>query len=209
LSGLLIIGSGGHGKVVADAALRAGWMEIAFLDDRGVSAPAPLGLKVVGTVAELARAAARFSAVVVAVGDCRRRLELLQSCQAQGLKLVSIVHPSSAVSPFATLAPGCVILAQSAVNADAVLGMGCIVNTGATVDHDCRLGRAVHVCPGAHLAGNVRIGDRAWIGIGAVVRQAVAIGCDAVVGAGAAVLADVPDGATVIGVPAKQHEIDK
>jgi sugar O-acyltransferase (sialic acid O-acetyltransferase NeuD family) len=209
VSNLLIVGGGGHGKVVADAALEAGWTEIAFLDDRAACAPAPLGLKVVGTIADLAHWANRFSAAVVAVGDCRRRLELLESCHAQRVTLASIVHPSSAVSRFATLAPGCVILAQSAVNADAVLGMGCIVNTGATVDHDCRLGRAVHVCPGAHLAGNVSTGDCAWIGIGAVVRQAVAIGSDAIVGAGAAVLADVPDGATVVGVPAKRHGVDE
>lgn len=195
--------------MVADAALAAGWTRIAFLDDHLESTAAPLGLAVAGTIADLARCAGRFSSAVVAVGDCRRRLELLESCQAERLKLVSIVHPSSAVSRFATLAPGCVLLAQSAVNADAELGMGCIVNTGATVDHDCRLGRAVHVCPGAHIAGNVSIGECAWIGIGAVVRQAIAIGCDALVGAGAAVTTDVPDGATVIGVPAKRQGVDK
>lgn len=209
MSGLLIIGGGGHGKVVADAALAVGWNPVAFLDDHAPEAPASLGLAVVGSFADVERCASQFSAVVVAVGDCRRRLEMLERCQALRLKLVSIVHPSSAVSRFATLAPGCVVLAQSAVNAGAELGMGCIVNTGATVDHDCRLGRAVHVCPGAHIAGNVSIGECAWIGIGAAIRQTVAIGCDAVVGAGAAVTADVPDRVTVIGVPAKRQGVEQ
>jgi acetyltransferase-like isoleucine patch superfamily enzyme len=66
------------------------------------------------------------------------------------------------------------------------------------------IGGGVHVCPGAHLAGAVRIGDRSWIGIAATVRQGITIGRDVMVGAGAVVVADVADGLTVAGVPARQ-----
>ena len=204
MNGLLVIGAGGHGKVVADTAILAGWERVAFLDDFADLSGRPLGLPILGRTADLDLLAGGFSSVVVAVGTSRRRLELLSQCQRSGLRIISVVHPAAFVSTFASLAPGCVVFAQAAVNADAVLGLGCIVNTGATVDHDCALGDGVHVCPGAHLAGNVRIGDCAWIGIGAVVRQGVSVGRDATVGAGGVVVADVPDGTTVVGSPARE-----
>ena len=203
MSGLLIIGGGGHGKVVADAAISSGWANVAFLDDRASAVGSPLGLAVLGSTSELRSHAGAYGAAVVAIGDPHRRLELLERCRAGGFQIVSIVHPAACVSRFASIAPGCVIFAQSAVNAGAKLGEGCIVNTGATVDHDCDLRRGVHVCPGAHLAGAVLVGDRAWVGIGAAVREGIKIGCDATVGAGAVVVADVPDGAVVFGVSAK------
>jgi sugar O-acyltransferase (sialic acid O-acetyltransferase NeuD family) len=206
LSGLLVLGAGGHGKVVADAALASGWQRIAFLDDRIDARTARLGLEILGATSDLGRHRTTFSAAAVAIGDARRRLELLDACREMGYELPSIVHPSAVVSRFATLEPGCVAFAQCAVNADAVLGAGCIVNTGATIDHDCVLGRGVHVCPGAHLAGSVQVGERAWIGIGAVIRQGIAIGRDAIVGAGAVVVADVSETAMVMGAPAKPRE---
>jgi acyl-[acyl carrier protein]--UDP-N-acetylglucosamine O-acyltransferase len=78
-----------------------------------------------------------------------------------------------------------------------------IVNTGATVDHDCRLGDFVHVAPGAHLCGGVTVDEGALLGVGCAVAPGVRIGAWATVGAAAAVVADVPAGATVIGVPAQ------
>jgi sugar O-acyltransferase (sialic acid O-acetyltransferase NeuD family) len=204
LSSLLVIGAGGHGKVVADAALLAGWSSVAFADDRLGQLGSPLGLAVVSTLHRIEGQAGKHCAAIVAVGDAQLRLELLRRCRAAGFELATVIHPRAAVSTFAELGAGCVILAQAAVNAGARLGMGCIVNTGATVDHDCVLGDGVHVCPGAHLGGDVRAADRAWIGIGAAVRHGISIGRDVTIGAGAAVVADAPDGATLLGVPAKQ-----
>jgi sugar O-acyltransferase (sialic acid O-acetyltransferase NeuD family) len=201
---LLIIGAGGHGKVVADAALASGWDTVAFLDDRGAAAGAPLGFPVLGPCEELAVHRDRFPAAAVAVGRAARRLELLDRCRAEGFELPVIVHPRASVSRFASLEAGCVVFAQAAVNASARLGVGCIVNTGATVDHDCTLGSGCHVCPGAHLAGTVVAGDRVWFGIGSAVRQGVSIGRDVMIAAGAVVVSDVPDATTVMGVPARQ-----
>jgi sugar O-acyltransferase (sialic acid O-acetyltransferase NeuD family) len=200
---LLILGAGGHGKVVADAALLAGWEPVAFLDDRGGDAAGPLGLPVLGGIETLGRHARDFDAAVVAIGAARKRLELLDLCTRAELALGTVIHPSAVVSRHASLEPGCVVFANAVINAGARLGRGCIVNTGATVDHDCWLGDGVHLCPGTHLAGNVRVGDRAWIGIGAVVRQQLEIGADVMVGAGAVVVAAVPSGKTVVGVPAR------
>jgi sugar O-acyltransferase (sialic acid O-acetyltransferase NeuD family) len=203
VKGLLIIGAGGHGKVVADTALTLGWSGLAFLDDRAPDMAAPLGVPVLGALRELSAHAGAFGHAIVAIGDANLRLTWGKRCREAGLEIVSLVHPTAAVSRFAQLGAGSVVFAQVAINADARLGEACIINTGATVDHDCVLGAGVHVCPGAHLAGDVRVGDGAWIGIGAAIRQGVRIGAHATVGAGAVVVADVSDSSTVVGVPAR------
>jgi sugar O-acyltransferase (sialic acid O-acetyltransferase NeuD family) len=207
LNGLLIIGAGGHGKVVADTALLVGWKNVAFIDDRAASMGSPLGLRVVGTLGDLAAQAAGFSNAIVAIGDAKLRLALIDRCRGSGFQVVSIVHPMAFVSKFASIGAGCVMFAQSAINADAELGVGCIVNTGATVDHDCLIGDGVHICPGAHLGGNVRVGDQSWIGIASTIRQGITIGRGATVGAGAVVVADVADASTVSGVPARARAV--
>lgn len=203
MTSLLIVGAGGHARVVADAALTTGqWQRVCFVDD-APGASGALGLPIIGTSADLSRLRAEFGAAVVGIGDARARLQLLERCRQAGFDLPAIVHRTAAVSSYATLGPGVVVFAQAAINPGATLGEGCIVNTGATVDHDCHLQAGVHVCPGAHLAGSVQIGARTWIGIGACVKQGVRIGADVTVGAGAAVVCDIETGLTVTGVPAR------
>jgi sugar O-acyltransferase (sialic acid O-acetyltransferase NeuD family) len=205
MSKLLIVGGGGHGRVVADAALTTGaWSVIHFVDDRvGVVVP---GFEVVGTSADLQRLVKKGATAAVGVGDARVRLELLDKCVQAGFEVPVIAHRSAVVSVQASVGAGSVMFAHSAVNPGAKLGRGCIVNTGATVDHDCQLAEGVHVCPGAHLGGDVHVGARTWIGIGACVKQGVRIGSDVVIGAGAAVVSDVESGSTVVGVPARVRE---
>lgn len=206
---LLIIGAGGHGRVVADTAARsaAQWSEIAFLDDRYPSLAVAGPWSVVGRFPDLEGLAPRFDACISALGDARLRLDLLERARIAGFQLPVVVHPHAAISPHARIEHGSFVAACAAVNIGSELGPGCIVNTGATVDHDCRLGAGVHICPGAHLAGGVEIGERSWFGIGAVARQGVRIGADVTVGAGAVCLEDVRDGATVSGVPARERAV--
>lgn len=203
MSRLLIIGAGGHGKVVADAARSHGaWEELGFIDDR-MRDERVLDVPIVGTTAELSQFVGRYASIAVAIGSAQQRLRLLDQCRSLGFSLPVIAHKTAVVSRFATLAHGCVILALAAVSADARLGVGCIVNAGATVDHDCQLADGVHVCPGVHLAGNVTVGARTWIGIGSCVRQELTIGSDVTIGAGSAVVSNIQSGVTVFGVPAR------
>jgi sugar O-acyltransferase (sialic acid O-acetyltransferase NeuD family) len=203
MTSLLIVGAGGHARVVADAALTTGqWQRVCFVDD-ALGANSVLGLQIVGTSADLSHLRAGFEAAVVGIGDVRARLELLARCRQAGFGLPAVVHRTAAVSSYSTLGPGVVVFAQAAINPGATLDEGCIVNTGATVDHDCHLESGVHVCPGAHLAGGVHVAARSWIGIGACVKQGVRIGADVTVGAGAAVVCDIEAGLTATGVPAR------
>lgn len=198
---LAILGAGGHARVVADAAEAAGWTVPGLFDREAPPGDHPW--PVLGDADALFARAAEFDGAVVALGDNDRRLQATLDLAARGLALATVIHPTAWVSPRATLGGGTVILAQAVVGTGARLGRAVIVNTGAGVDHDCVLGDGVHVSPGARLAGGVTVGERGWIGVGAVVREGLTLGAATRVGAGAAVVKPVPDGQTVVGVPAR------
>lgn len=204
MSDLLILGAGGHAKVVAETALAAGVASrIAFLDDR--PSPPVLGWPVLGSLDQALEPSIQeqFTSAVVAIGHPSTRLRWIERLQKAGYELPVLIHPSAWISPSAQFGPGSVVFAQAAVQSQAVIGTGAILNTGCSVDHDVQLGDGVHICPGARLAGEVQVGFRSWIGIGASVIQQIRIGADVTVGAGAAVVRDLPDGVTAVGVPAR------
>ncbi|MFY0992440.1 acetyltransferase [Halomonas sp. C05BenzN] len=200
---LAILGASGHGKVVADIALQNGWEEVCFYDDAYPALGRVEQWPVAGTFEDLLRNLAGFAGVTVAIGDNRVRDERLETLLEHGGNLATLIHPRAIVSPFATITPGCVVVAGAVINAFALVARGCIINTAATVGHDCQLARGVHVASGANLAGGVSVGCFTWVGVGAAVRQGVCLGEGVTVGAGAAVVRDVADGATVVGVPAR------
>jgi sugar O-acyltransferase (sialic acid O-acetyltransferase NeuD family) len=199
---LLVLGAGGHGRVIADAAEALGWGRIEFLDDRypvdRVSGP----WNIVGRLDRLELVAGDYDAGIAAFGRAELRLREIDRIQRCGLKVAVIVHPTAVVSRHVRLEAGSVVFASAVVNVGTTIGRACIINTGATVDHDCSLADGVHICPGVHLAGTVSVGARAWIGIGATVKQNVKIGVGATLGAGAVCIRDVAPGDVVVGVPA-------
>ncbi|KTD06813.1 acetyltransferase [Legionella jamestowniensis] len=200
---LAILGASGHGKVIADAALLAGWKEIIFFDDKWPMLTKISHWDVIGDSRSLIEQKGNYDGVIVGIGANSIRLEKIKNLLRANIPVVSIVHPAATISPYAFLAVGTVVLANAVVNIDARCGLGCIINTSASVDHDCMIGDGVHISPGAHLAGNVQIGNLSWIGIGASVRQKIVIGSEVIVGAGAAVVESIADNWTVVGVPAK------
>jgi len=200
---LLILGAGGHGRVVADLADESGrYQRIAFLDDTAGAAEKNAPWPILGRMSDLSRYRSEFEAAFVAVGDANKRLELLARAESNGYTIATLVHPAAFVSRRAALESGTVVCAGAVVQVNARVGRGCIVNTGSSIDHDCVLGTGVHLCPGAHLAGSVVVGEHTWIGIGASVIQGLSIGSRVTIGAGAAVVANVMNDRTIGGVPA-------
>ena len=202
---LAILGASGHGRVLADTAECCGWSGVEFFDDAWPDLQFNHAWAVCGDSSSLLERLAQFEGVLVAIGDNRTRQAKLRELLAAGARVTTLIHPSAVVSRHATIEPGSVVCAGAVVNVGARVGLGAILNTGCSVDHDCVLGAAVHISPGARLAGGVCVGDLSWIGIGASVRQSIRLGDGVMVGAGAAVVADVADGVTVMGVPARMR----
>jgi sugar O-acyltransferase (sialic acid O-acetyltransferase NeuD family) len=200
LSGLTIVGAGGHGRVVADIASTMGYSDIRFVDDRWPGLSRNLIWPVVG------KSLVGFEKdhdVFVAVGDCGRRNQIVEDLVHTGWKLPVLKHDSAQISQHSHIGLGTVIMPQVCINVGSKLGLGVIANTSCSIDHDCILGNGVHVSPGAILAGGVKVGANSWIGAGAVVKEGIVIGDNCVIAAGAVVLANVAGGTRVAGVPAR------
>jgi sugar O-acyltransferase (sialic acid O-acetyltransferase NeuD family) len=203
--GCVIIGAGGHGKVVLDAYLRARpGASVELCDD----APEKSGMHVFGirVTVPTGPITQLGGTCHVAIGDNMRRRDFGVSILDAGLALISIIHPEASVSAHASIGRGAFIAARAVVAPSAVVEDGVIVNHGAVVDHDCRVGAWSHIAPGSVLGGAVTIGRACLIGSGAVVLPGLTVGDEAVVGAGAIVTRSVPAGVTVIGAPAKESD---
>lgn len=204
----IILGGGGHARVLVDLMRAAGLGDPeGILDADEARWGASLdGIPILGGDDLLPKVCEDgVSSFVVGLGSARDtgpRRRLFELALEHGVEPLSLRHPSAVCSGAATIGPGCQLLPGSIVNAGASLGSNVIVNSGAIVEHDCRVGDHVHVATGACLASGVAVGTGSHVGIGAVVRQRVTIGNDAVVGAGAVVVADVPPATIVVGVPA-------
>jgi len=207
---VVIVGAGGHGKVVLDILRAAGGVEaIGFVDASPGNAGTTVGeLPVLGPANVLPKLRQQgIDAAIVAIGESRARAQYAQLLRQHGFELINAIHPAATISASARIGKNVVIAAQAVVCAEAMVADSVILNTACVVDHECEIGEAAHVCPGAHLAGRVRVGAGTWIGLGANVIQCVTIGQHAIVGAGAAVIRDVPAYATVVGVPARVIKI--
>jgi UDP-perosamine 4-acetyltransferase len=201
---VVVIGAGGHAKVVIEAIRASGGVEIAGLVDPSSTIRYLLGVPVLGGDEILPELRAQgLDAAVVALGGNALRERVGSRIENLGFTLINVVHPSALVSPSVRLGNGVVVMAHAVVGTETTIGDLAIVNTGAILDHDNRLGSGAHVAPGCALAGNVWVGARTLVGVGSAVRPGIRIGADAVVGAGSSVVTNVSDGATVAGAPAK------
>ncbi|MBE4605623.1 acetyltransferase [Vibrio navarrensis] len=202
-----ILGASGHGKVVAEIAELNGYSDIHFYDDRYPELHIIEHWNVVGDSEALLASVEQYACVAVAIGSNAIRLNKHRQLLEAGARMPSLVHPSAIISGYATIAGGCVVMANAVVSPFAVVGQTCIVNTGAIVEHDCHLADGVHLSPNSAIAGGTQIGECAWLGIGAVTRQLVSVGEGATIGAGATVIGNVAANTVVMGTPAKIQTI--
>ena len=209
LKSLIILGAGGHGKVVAETARSTNlFSKIAFLDDKFIENNDEenfMGINIIGKLnysKELFENEI-FTNAIVAIGDSITRLYWLRKLKDVGYKTKPIIHPSAWISPSSKINDGTVVFAQSAIQSNVIIGLGNIINTGSSVDHDSYLEEGVHICPGARLGGNVKVGKNSIIGIGASINKNILIGSNVIIGSGAAVVKNIDKESIALGVPAK------
>lgn len=207
MADLVLLGAGGHAKVVLENLQAQGEHRIVGALDPSPSVEELLGIPVLGgdeQLGPLRRAGVEY--VFVAVGDNRLRRRIGSQAVELGFRLANAIHPAATISPSARLGVGVAIMAGAVINAAAEVADLVVLNTGALIEHDCTVGPAAHLAPGAAIAGGVRIGEEAFLGTGARVIPGVQIGARATVGAGAVVIRDVPHDAVAYGVPAQTRD---
>ncbi len=199
---LIITGASGHGKVIADIAIKMNkWKNIAFIDDNE-SIKTCMGFEVIGKTSE----ALKYKEIAdffVAIGNNKIREKIQDKLQTSGLSVVSLIHPSAIVGTDVEIGIGTAIMAGVVINSSSKIGKGCIINTSSSVDHDNIIGDYVHVSPGVNLAGTVIIGEESWIGAGSTVINNLNICKQTTIGAGAVVIKDITESGTYVGIPAR------
>lgn len=205
---IVVVGGGEHAGVVIDA-IRSqpdAWSLLGFVDPRPCDALARrFSLTRLGDDSDGSRLAGAADLVlgVGSIGVSSRRAQVVAAYGSAGWAVV--VHARAWVAPTAQLGAGTVVMAGAVVNAGAVVGAHCVVNTGAIVEHDCALGDFSQLGPAAVIGGGVTVGAGSYLGLGCRVRDHVTIGAGATIAMGAVVTTSVPDGAVVMGVPARER----
>lgn len=197
---VIILGVGGHGKVIADIVIRSGDRIMGFLDDRD-DLDSFLGFPVLGRCAHyIYYPDAEF---VIGIGNANIRETL--SRRMKGANWYTAVHPTACISPLdVSIGSGSVVMPCAVINPGTRIGQHCIINTGAIVEHDNILEDYVHISVGAKLCGTVHIGRKTWVGSGAVIRNNLSVCAECMLGAGTVVVKDIKKAGTYVGVPAKR-----
>lgn len=194
---IVIIGAGGHGRVVADIARACGYQEILFLDD----ADTPLTN---GKVADFIKYKEEAS-FIVAIGNSKIREMIQNQLTENKCQIAILIHPDAVIGSDVSIGIGTVVMAGTVINTGTRIGDGVIINTSSSVDHDDVIGDYCHVSVGAHLAGTVQVEEHTWIGVGAVISNNLIISKKCMIGAGAVVVKDIKESGTYVGVPARKR----
>lgn len=211
LSELVVVGIGGFGREALSVALAAQrvsnlpYTSIAAVDDQPTSENlerlARMGVPFLGSTQDgLIGSDCHF---VVGVGNPGTRAQIVENLVGHGLEAATLIHPTAVVGEDSSVGPGSIVCAGVHISVNVRLGRHTHLNPASVVGHDTVLDDFVSVNPNATVSGDVRIGSRAVVGAGAVVLQGLTIGAGSLVGAAACVVRNVPDGATVMGVPAR------
>lgn len=196
---VVIIGAGGHAKVIADIVIKSKDRLLGFLDDNKVGTVFQ-DYSVIGKVADVKKFADE-NCFIIGIGSNAVREKIANSLNA---RWYTAIHPSAQISLGATVGEGSTVMAGAIINADSKIGRHSIVNTRASVDHDCFVSDFAHISPAATLCGTVFVGERTHIGAGTTVKNNISICSDVTVGCGAAVVKNIDSAGTYVGTPAKK-----
>ena len=203
---VIIIGAGGHAKVLFDCLRLLGTDVLGILDKCPPPEDGTAELPIVGddsVIGAYSCDAVELVNGLGSIGDTSLRADIFNKFKNLGYSFRTIIHPTASVAQDCELGEGVQVLAGAVVSTGTKIAADSLINTGAIVDHECNIGRHVHIAPGCTLSGSVHVGERAHIGTGATIIQGITIGEKALVGAGAVVVKAVAAGAKVMGVPAR------
>jgi acetyltransferase EpsM len=207
---IVVVGRGGHSKVIADMILSYQENDmVGFLDDKYDE----IGLIeniYCGPISSAKQLVEAFHDLkfVIAIGDNKVRKAIVERLNIPDENYVSVIHQSAVISPSAKIGYGSVVMPNSVINADTQIGVHSIINTASVIEHDSIIGDFSHVCPGTTLTGTVQIGEGTYVGAGSTIIPNIRIGEWTIIGAGAAVITDIPSYCTAVGIPAKVKKVN-
>ena len=197
---LLILGAGGHTKVLLEALLREQHKIIGIVTPDLDSGTDYLGVAVLGSDEAVFEYDTQEVLLINGVGSLpgeQHRWNLSVTMRERGYRFGSVIHPNSTISNDVLFAEGVQLMTGAIIHPGCKIGRDSIINTGAQIDHDTIIGDQCHIAPGVTLSGEVQIGDNVHIGTGAKVIQGISIGEGSVIAAGTTVYKDVPSGVKV------------
>lgn len=202
---LIIIGSGGHSRVIIDAAESIGFNIIGIIDInfQGIKENI-LNYPVLGDLTVLNKFDSNTTALFIAIGDGIQRLEQYSSAKKNGYFIPTIIHPSTIMSKHFNIGEGVFINAGVIINADVQIGDNSIINTGTILDHEVKLGVNSHIGPGCKISGRVHIGNNTFIGTGTSIIDKIHVGDNVIIGAGSVIIRNVENNTKVAGVPGRR-----
>ncbi len=202
---VVILGGGGHAKVLIDALIKNSFMVLGYTDPQPeLSGVKNLAIPWLGNdeiIFEYSQQSILLVNGIGSINSTLKRCQLFNRFKEKGYMYTNVIHPSAVIATNVSLQEGVQIMAGVVIEVDSVIGNNSIINTKASINHDCWIGDHVHIAPGVTLSGNVRVGESSHIGAGATIIQNLNIGRNCLIGAGAVVVNDIPDNAVVMGVP--------
>lgn len=205
---VVIIGAGGHAKVIANVINKSGDIVRGFLDDNieiGTVIIKEKNYKVIGTFEDIVHLQLKYpnAEFIIGIGNNELRKKIAEKYE-EILNFYTAIDPNSQIALDVEIGKGSVILANACINTSAKIGKHCIINTAAIIEHDNIIEDYVHVSPNATLSGTVKVGELTHIGSGAVVKNNVDICDNCFIGAGATVVKDIEKSGVYIGTPSRK-----
>ena len=208
MKNIVIIGSGGHAKVIIDIVEKEGKYNIVGLLDKNCNNRKTLGYYIIGNEESLPHIIEKhnISGGIVAIGDNFIRSKIVENVKEiyPRFKFVVAIHPESILAKDVSIGEGTVVMASSIINPSCTIGNHCIINTSSSIDHDSIMEDYSSIAPGATTGGNVQIGRFSSISIGVTVIHNVHIGKHSVIGAGSTVLKNIGSFKIAYGLPARE-----
>ncbi len=207
---IIIIGSGGHAKVIADIILKRkeelkedielkGFLDDKYNDDNELKI---FDIPVIGKVDKIKDISKEDIYFIIGIGNNEIREKISKSYK---VNYFTAIHPKATIANKAKIKEGSVVMANAVINSYTEIGKHCIINTGSIIEHDNIIEDFVHISPNVTLAGGVKVGQGSWIGIGASVIEGIKIGSRTMIGAGSVVIKDIEDNKKAFGVPCKER----
>lgn len=161
--------------------------------------------QVVGDFSWLEKNASSVAALALGIGTPSVRLRIGQELATRypNLEWPTLVHPTGRYDEdTCQLGRGVLWFANVLGTVNLQIGDFSMISNGCTIGHESKIGKGCLLNPSVNISGGVLIENEVLVGVGAQVLQYLRIEAGATIGAGAVVTKSVPEGITVVGVPA-------